>query len=255
MFNKALPNARSLSCIDLRSKGINVENKLILGADYIFIVDSLCTTKIGNILPINIDGRPLRTNSQYMGYDFNENPNMGLYAIILHIANHIDCTIIHARITSSKNNTKRWKNEKRYVAEMGMTEIPFPYKNQSTAIEMMQSKNRYHAQNIVPNTITRHRLEDLIFDKDIFNPFDMEKHKDDNIFSYAADTPVQNTEFNEFGNETYEDFVEKISKDTNEKNETETIDDDAVTDKGTCTDTKISNDVTTENVSDTSSIE
>ncbi len=237
MAGITLPNARMMNGLNLRSKSINVENKLILGGDYIFIIDSMFVTDVGNILPINIDGHPLRSNSPLMDYEFHESPNTGLYAIILHIANLVDCTIVHARVTSDKYDLKRQANERKYASEIGLHELSFPYKSQKNALDMMRDKNKYYVQTVVANTITRRQIDNLIWDDEVFDPFNTKKEQKvydpvisihntiANSFNRSKDENEICTEANNVpisGSESFDDFVKNIKKSDNNPTDSNT---------------------------------
>ena len=48
-----------------------------------------------------------------------------LQATILHSANLLDCTIVHARISTRSDVKNRQENERKYAESLGMKELDF----------------------------------------------------------------------------------------------------------------------------------
>ena len=63
MFGSSFSNRRPLIKIVLRKEGLIVEDKLVLGADYLFVLDSLYGANEGDTVPIELDNLYVDTGS------------------------------------------------------------------------------------------------------------------------------------------------------------------------------------------------
>lgn len=169
MFGRTFSNGRALTTLKLRKEDLIVDDKLVLGADYIFVLDSLYSVPVDTTIPITVDNRPIETDSDLMAYEFTDTRGItydrALWAVVLHGANLIDCTIVHARITTDPTNKIRQENEAKYAQSLGMNELDFPYKSEKKAIEMMRDPKKFFEQQKARNRITRKNLDWLIFDE------------------------------------------------------------------------------------------
>lgn len=181
MFGRTFSNGRALTTLKLHdNKDLIVEDKLVLGADYYFILDSLYSVPVGTAILITLNNCPVETDSKLMAHDFTDTHGIlstpALYAIILHGANLIDCTIVHARITTNPHDANRQKNERLYAESLGLNELAFPYKSEKKVLEMMRDREKYYEQNKIPNKITRKNL-DIAYDDEIFDPYGIESSR------------------------------------------------------------------------------
>lgn len=169
MFGSTFSNGRALTTLKLRKEHLIVDDKLVLGADYIFVLDSLYSVPVDTAIPITLDMRPLDTDSSLMAHNFTDTRGIistpGLWAVVLHGANLIDCTIVHARITTDPHDKIRQENERKYAESLGLNELEFPYKSEKEALEMMKDRKGYYEQQKARNRITRKTLDWLIFDE------------------------------------------------------------------------------------------
>lgn len=169
MFGSSFSNRRPLIKIVLRKEGLIVDDKLVLGADYLFVLDSLYGANEGDTVPIELNNLYVDTGSDLMAYKFADKDDIYqtpiLQATILHSANLLDCTIVHARISTRSNVKNRQENERRYAESLGMKELDFPYKSERKALEMMNDRKGYFEQWKARSRITRKTLDWLIFDE------------------------------------------------------------------------------------------
>ena len=230
LFGK-MNNTNVLTNLSLHKEGLIVKDRIVLGADYIFVLDSQYFANIGDHIMVCLNNLPVHSNSEIMAhvfYDKNDIGHSGLYAKILHIAHRVDCTIVHARITIARDyDTARAENEKRFASELGFEELDFPYRDEETAMKIMMDENTHHEPYKARTIITRHRLgfiehsdED---DKKRYNEWEnfnfklselLESHK----IASNSGRMCENVENNPFGFdeselitfESYEDFLSHI---------------------------------------------
>lgn len=169
MFGSSFSNRRPLIKNVLRKEGLIVDDKLVLGADYIFVLDSLYGATVGATVPIELENLYIDTDSELMAHKFVDKDDIYqspiLQATILHSANLLDCTVVHARINTRSYVKNRHENEQRYAESLGMNELDFPYKSEKRALEMMNAQKGFYEQRKARNRITRKILDWLIIDE------------------------------------------------------------------------------------------
>ena len=151
-----------LSNLNMHKEGLIVRDRIVLGADYIFVLDSQYSRNIGDRIMVCLDNLPVESDSDIMAHVYCDNGiyrTPALFADILHIAHRVDCTIVHARITTGKySDTVRAENEKCFACELGFEELDFPYRDEETAVKIMMDEEKRHEPYKARTIITRHRL-------------------------------------------------------------------------------------------------
>lgn len=158
-----IDNKKYLTNLFLRKEGLIVKDRIILGADYMFVLDSQFFAFVGDHIMVNLDNFAVHSDSEIMAHVFCDENDIysypALYAVILHTAHRVDCTIVHARVTTSMSyNKNRLENEMRFAQEMGFTELDFPYCDEETAMKILMDKKVSHEPYKARTIITRHRL-------------------------------------------------------------------------------------------------
>lgn len=150
MFGSSFSNRRPLIKIVLRKEGVIVDDNLVLGADYLFVLDSLYGVNEGDTVPIELYNFYVDTDSELMAHKFVDKDDIYQtpipLATILHSANLLDCTVVHARINARSDVKNRQENERKYAESLGMNELDFPYKSERKALKMMNDRKGYFEQ-------------------------------------------------------------------------------------------------------------
>jgi|GEM_PF-7135262 len=220
MFNffkrpKYYNSMRYPSGIRLHKDGLIVEDKLVLGADYIFILDSFVYFLFDEY-PIYVDNISIGdkdTDDYILAHNFKL-PYF-CSGVILHKAYHVDCTIVHVRITNTEYECLRGC-EKRFAHSLGLEDLDFPYKDEEEALAIMRDTTKPHDQFIARSRITRRRLDWLIDNtaKTVQNDDKELKAKIHSIIdSNTYVKPVENNTNGEMlydGYNSYEEFLSYI---------------------------------------------
>lgn len=213
------------SKIYLHKDGLIVEDKLVLGADYIFVLDSFVDfTSYDDdgeypTYSISIDNTDVYFRDDIFAHNY-KTPDFApccRFGVILQKAYHVDCTIVHVRITNTEYECRR-VCEKRFAHSLGLEDLDFPYKDEEEALAIMRDTTKPHNQFIARSRITRRRLDWLIDDtaKAVQNDDDTEfKSKiqsiiDSNTYVKPAEDDVIRRTLYE-GYNSYEEFLSYIS--------------------------------------------